>query len=605
MGKGSKAVPKWANSNPIFRYGYKTIRMIKNEGLSQTIFAAKYVVGRYLKLRSIKKAFYLSEQERQLQESQTFAYTPLISIIVPVYNTRLDFLQEMIDSVLAQSYKNWELCLADGSDAEHAEVGAYLLERAKADERIRYQKLEKNLGISGNTNAAIEMSNGDYIALLDNDDLLAQSALYEVVKEINQSNADFIYTDEATFNAKPSDSDSMHFKPDFSPDYLRGINYICHLSVINRVLLDKVGYYNPEFDGSQDYDMTFRVTEQASVIRHISKPLYYWRIHSTSVANDISAKPYAYDAAKRAVEAHLKRIGLKGEVVYSKAVPAMEVHYELVSHPLISIIIPTCDHIDLLQQCLDSIRECSTYDHYEIILCENNSKDPKTFAYYETLASDDRIRVVRYEGPFNFSKINNFACQYAKGEYFIFLNNDIKIISPDWMEQMLMFVQREEVGACGIKLLYPDDTIQHGGIAVGVCGSAANVCPLYPRDHEGYMSRLAIATNMSACTAACLMVKASVFQEVGGYEEALAVSFNDVDLCLKIREKGYLIVFNPVAEAYHFESRSRGYDNKGEKKARMEREKLLLQSRWPSYFLPGGDPYYNVNFGMNSISYDA
>lgn len=605
MGKGSKAVPDWANKTVVSKYLYKTVRMLKNEGLSQTLFAVRYVTGRYFKLKKIKKEFYLTDELRKEQESKVFSFMPLISVIVPVYNTDSTLLTEMIQSVLDQSYRKWELCLADGSDDQHDYVGGICQRYASQDARIKYSKLEKNLGISGNTNAAILMSNGDYIALLDNDDLLAQGALYEVALAINETGADFLYSDEATFNVKPSDSDSMHFKPDYSPDYLRALNYICHLSVIERKLADRVGLYDPAYDGSQDYDFTLRVTENAKKIHHISKPLYYWRIHAGSVADDISAKPYAYEAAKRAVESHLERIGLKGKVEYSRAVPAMRVIYQLEAHPLVSIIIPTCDHSDLLKQCIDSIFSLSTYDNYELIICENNSKDPETFRYYDSIKNDPRVHIVTYEGGFNFSRINNFARRYASGEHLLFLNNDIKIITPQWIEEMLMFTQRNDVGACGIKLLYPDDTVQHGGIAMGICGCAANLCPLYPREHEGYMSRLAVASDMSACTAACLMVKANSFDEVGGFDEELAVSFNDVDLCLKLRDKGLLVVFNPVAEAYHYESRSRGYDKSGEKKKRMEREKQLLAQKWPSYYEEGGDPYYNRNFGKNSISYDA
>jgi len=605
MGKGSKAVPDWANKTVVSKYLYKTVRMLKNEGLSQTLFAVRYVTGRYFKLKKIKKEFYLTDELRKEQESKVFSFMPLISVIVPVYNTDSTLLTEMIQSVLDQSYQKWELCLADGSDDQHDYVGGICQRYASQDARIKYSKLEKNLGISGNTNAAILMSNGDYIALLDNDDLLAQGALYEVALAINETGADFLYSDEATFNVKPSDSDSMHFKPDYSPDYLRALNYICHLSVIERKLADRVGLYDPAYDGSQDYDFTLRVTENAKKIHHISKPLYYWRIHAGSVADDISAKPYAYEAAKRAVESHLERIGLKGKVEYSRAVPAMRVIYQLEAHPLVSIIIPTCDHSDLLKQCIDSIFSLSTYDNYELIICENNSKDPETFKYYDSIKNDPRVHIVTYEGGFNFSRINNFARRYASGEHLLFLNNDIKIITPQWIEEMLMFTQRNDVGACGIKLLYPDDTVQHGGIAMGICGCAANLCPLYPREHEGYMSRLAVASDMSACTAACLMVKANSFDEVGGFDEELAVSFNDVDLCLKLRDKGLLVVFNPVAEAYHYESRSRGYDKSGEKKKRMEREKQLLAQKWPSYYEEGGDPYYNRNFGKNSISYDA
>ncbi len=606
MDKGSQPVPAWANKNQLLKLGYKTVRMLKNEGLKQTIFAMKYVTRRYFTLKELKKQYYLTPAQREAQQSRVFDNMPKISLIVPLYNTPDKFLREMLDSIAAQSYTNWQLCLADGSDAAHPQVGETVTQYAAKDARICYKKLAKNEGISGNTNAAIALADGDYIALIDHDDLIAEGALYEVVEAINETCADFIYTDEATFINTPADSRSMHLKPCYSPDYLRGCNYICHLSVIKRSLLDRVGLYNHEFDGSQDYDFTLRVTECADKIHHIARPLYYWRIHAGSVASDISVKPYAYDAARRAVQAHLDRVGLKGEVVYSKAVPMMRVIYEIPDTPLVSIIIPSCDHADVLRQCIDSILKLTTYTNYEIIICENNSKQPETFAYYATLEKEKNIRVVTWEQAFNFSAINNFARGFARGEQLLFLNNDIEVISPDWLEEMVMFTQRPDVGACGIKLLYPNDTVQHGGIAMGIGGSAANLCPLFPREHEGYMSRLAVASNMSACTAACLMVRADAFDAVGGFDESLAVAFNDVDLCIKLRDKGYLIVFNPVAECYHHESRSRGYDKTGEKKARMEREKAILRAKWPAYYeeLPG-DPYYNHNFGKNSVSYDA
>ncbi|MEG1757631.1 MAG: glycosyltransferase family 2 protein [Oscillospiraceae bacterium] len=605
MDKGSVAVPAWAGRNQLVSLMYKTVRMVKNEGLGKTVFAAKYVTKRYFKLKELKKKYYLTPELRAQQENHKFAYEPTISLIVPLYNTDEGFLRELLASVQAQSYKKWQLCFADGSEQDRDDVGEVCREYMRGDDRISYKRLMKNEGISGNTNAAIELANGDYIALLDHDDLIAQSALFDVVTAINERNADFLYTDEATFIKSPRDSRSMHLKPDYSPDYLRGCNYICHLSVIKKSLLKEVGLYDNRFDGSQDYDFTLRVTEKAKCICHIAKPLYYWRIHAGSVASDISVKPYAYTAAKRAVEAHLLRVGQKGEVVYSKAVPMMRVIYEIEGNPLVSIIIPTCDHADVLKRCVDSIFEKSTYKNFEIVLIENNSRQKDTFEYYDSLtALHTNVKLARYEGPFNFSAINNFGRKYAAGSQLLFLNNDIEVISPQWIEEMLMFTQRADVGACGIKLLYPNNTLQHGGIAVGVCGSAANLCPLYPREHEGYMSRLAVASNMSACTAACLMVKGDAFDSVGGFDEELAVSFNDVDLCLKLREKDLLIVFNPVAEAYHHESLSRGYDNKGEKKQRMEREKAILRRKWDKYY-DGKDPYYNINFGENSISYDA
>lgn len=606
MDKGSQPVPAWADKSQLLKLGYKTVRMLKNEGLRQTLFAANYVTKRYFKLKALKKEFYLTPEQRAAQEAAVFPLMPKISVIVPLYNTPDVFLRALLDAVGAQSYRNWQLCLADGSDAAHPGVGETVAEYAAKDPRIVYRKLEKNEGISGNTNAALELADGDFVALVDHDDLIAEGALFEVVEALNETGADFLYTDEATFVNKPSDSRSMHLKPCFSPDYLRGCNYICHLSVIRRDLLEAVGRYDSAYDGAQDFDFTLRVSERAKKIAHLARPLYYWRIHAGSTASDISAKPEAWDTGRRAVQAHLDRIGLPGRAELSTAVPMVRVVYDIPKPPLVSVIIPSCDHAEVLRQCVDSIFRLTTYTNYEIIVCENNSKEPATFAYYEELKKDPRVRVVTWEREFNFSAINNFARTFARGEQLLFLNNDIEVITPDWMQEMVMFTQRPDVGACGVKLLYPNDTVQHGGIAMGVCGSAANLCPLFPREHEGYMSRLAIASDMSACTAACLMVRAAAFDLVGGFDEKLAVAFNDVDLCLKLRAEGLLVVFNPVVECYHHESRSRGYDNKGEKKARMEREKAILRDKWPAYYeVDPGDPYYNRNFGKNSVSYDA
>ncbi len=604
--QGSNPIPSWAMSNKLFEMTYKTFRMLRDEGLDKTLFAIKYVIRRYKIYSKLRKGFYLTDEERQQQSSRVFDYSPKISIIIPLYNTPMRFLKELFNSIAKQSYGNYEVCLADGSDGAHTDVGEYVRGLAASDSRIIYKKLDENKGIAENTNAAILLSSGNYIALVDHDDLLSHRALYTVVERINETGADFLYSDEAIFNNTPSDSNSIHFKPCFSPDFLRCCNYICHLSVIKRTLLDKVGLYRHEYDGSQDYDFTLRVTEQAERIEHIDIPLYFWRVHAGSVASGIGAKPYALDAAKRSVEAHLERVGLKGRVEFSRAVPMLHVEYEIENNPLISIIIPTCDHADVLKRCIDSIKEKTTYGNYEILVVENNSRQKETFDYYETLKSDEKISIVFWDGAFNFSAINNYAVKFAHGEQLLFLNNDIEVITPNWLEEMVMFTQRSDVAACGVKLLYPNDTVQHGGIAVGVGGSAANLCPLFPRDNDGYLDRLAIVSDMSACTAACLMVRRDTFEEVGGFDETLAVSFNDVDLCLKLREKGYYIVFNPVCECYHHESLSRGYDNKGEKKERMEREKAILVEKWKKYYPPDGcDPFYSRNFGENAVSYDA
>jgi len=602
--KDKDKIPKWATRNSLLNLIYKTFRMLKNEGLRQTLFAIGYTFKRASHMRRLKKKLTLSRRERERQRTHVFKNNYTFSVVVPLYNTKIRFLKDMVESLERQTYENWQLCLADGSDENHKDVEEFCLMKSGGDSRIKYKKLEKNEGIAGNTNAAIEMAEGDFISFLDHDDFLADNALFEVAKAVEETSADFIYTDEIIYTGKLNIAGNMHLKPDFSPDYLRSCNYICHLTTVSRGLLERTGMMDSEMDGSQDYDFVLRATESADKIHHIDELLYYWRVHEDSVASSIDAKPYAYLAAKKAVERHLDRVGLKGEVIKSIAVPMLHINYVIEGNPLISIIIPTSDHTDVLKKCIDSIFELSSYENFEIILVENNSKNPETFEYYESLSGTEKIKILYYEGGFNFSAINNFASKTAEGEHLLFLNNDIEVISPDWLEQMVMFSQRSDVGAVGIKLLYPDDTVQHGGIAVGVCGSAANLCPLFPRENQGYMSRLAVVNNLSAVTGACLMMKKSDFFKVGGFSEELAVSLNDVDLGLKLSKIGRYNVFNPVALAYHHESRSRGYDKKGEKRRRHEAEKEILRKKWPAYFEEKGDPFYNKNFGKNSVSYN-
>ena len=528
------------------------------------------------------------------------------SILVPLYNTPEQFLREMIHSVQYQTYGNWELCLADGSDAKHKNVGKICQEYAKKDSRIRYKALEKNMGISGNTNACIEMATGDYLALFDHDDLLHPCALYEDMKAICEKDADFIYTDEITFHDTPADGFSPHFKPDFAPDSLRGVNYICHFTVFNRDLLEKAGGgFRSEFDGSQDYDMILRLTEKAQSIVHIPKLLYYWRAHKNSVAGDISAKPYVMDSAKKALLEHLHRIGLDGEVENSAALSFYHIKYKIEGSPLISILIPSKDHIDDLDRCLNSILTKSTYQNYEIIVIENNSTEAETFAYYKSLpAKDSRIRVVTWKDKFNYSAINNFGFKYANGDYILLLNNDIEIITPEWLEEMLMFCQRPDVGAVGAKLLYPDNTVQHGGVCIGIGGVAGHYHKYFDAKDYGYMGRLIYAQNMSAVTAACMMVSRTVFEELNGLDESFEVAFNDVDFCLRIRKANHLIVFTPFAELYHHESKSRGLEDTVEKQIRFAGEINRFHERWDD-FLAAGDPYYNPNFTLQHENYEV
>ncbi len=550
-----------------------------------------------------------SPEEALAQRQTKFSRDIKFSILVPLYNTPEKFLREMIDSVVAQTYENWELCLADGSDDEHSYVETVV--RSYNDERIRYERLKENLGISGNTNKCFEMATGDYIGLFDHDDILHPTALYEYMNVICDSGADYIYCDETTFSGSSIDHMiTLHFKPDFAPDNLRANNYICHFSVFSKELVDKCGTFRPEFDGSQDHDMILRLTQAANRIAHVPKILYYWRSHAGSVASDINAKSYAIDAAKGAVAAHLKACGFEGfKIESSRAFETIfRIRYALTAHPLVSILIPNRDHADDLRRCVESITDRSSYDNYEIIVIENNSTTEEIRQYYDTLEKHPKVKVVTYEGDFNYSKINNFGEGFANGEYLLLLNNDTEVITRNWIEELLMYAQRSDVGAVGCMLYYPDYTIQHAGIVLGMGAhrTAGHSHYKMAKENLGYMGRLCYAQNVSAVTGACLMVRRDVFREVGGLSEDLAVALNDVDLCLKLRQKGLLNVFTPFAELFHYESASRGTDvtdaaSKGNAE-RYDRECNLFKEKWKEV-LDKGDPYFNPNFSLDYSNY--
>lgn len=550
----------------------------------------------------------ISAAQRKFEERYSFKKCPKISILVPLYNTPDNFLQEMIDSVREQTYKNWELCLADGSDEKHENVGKYCTTLAKKDKRIKYVKLTENKGISDNTNECLKIATGDYISLFDHDDLLHPSVLFEYVKEINDTGADFIYCDELTFTNENKEFNIVlkHHKPEFSPDTLRSYNYICHFSCFSRKLYEMVGGFNKEYDGSQDYDLILRLTEKAQKIVRIPKLLYFWRSHAASVASGSSAKPYVVNAAEKALAAHLERIGLKGTVKESYAPTTYKIDYEIIGNPKISIIIPNKDHIEDLEKCVNSILSLSTYKNYEIIIVENNSDEQRTFEYYEKLErKNDNIKVVFWkEKAFNYSAINNFGAKFASGEYILLLNNDIEVITPNWLEEMLMFAQRKDVGAVGAKLYFPDDTIQHAGVILGIGGVAGHSHKYFDKNEYGYVSRAVISQNLSACTAACLLIRKDVFDEVQGLDEGFAVAFNDIDLCMKIRKSKYLIVFTPYAEFYHYESKSRGQEDSPEKVARFNSEINRFMKKW-SRELKAGDPYYNPNLTLKSEDFSV
>ncbi len=545
--------------------------------------------------------YYVTAGQARRERRQKFEKEILFSILVPLYNTPEKYLREMIESVEAQTYPKWELCLADGSDKDHGYVEDICRKYAATDERIRYKRLEKNEGICGNSNACLEMAKGEYIALFDHDDLLHPFALSEYMKVICGQGADFIYSDENTFHESPKDAYFPHYKPDFSPDTLRSYNYICHFTMFSRELMEKAGGgFRDRFEGSQDYDLILRLTEKAQHIVHVPMILYYWRSHAESTAADITAKPYTMKAARAALREHLERIGLKGKVNNSALPSTYKIQYDIEGKPLISIVIPNMDHAGDLRKCIESIRDRSTYGNWEIIIVENNSRELKTFEYYRELERDRRIRVVTYEAgkEFNYPAINNFGAAAAKGEYLLLLNNDIEVITPDWMEQMLMFAQRKDVGAVGAMLYYPDDTVQHAGVIIGVGGVAGHAHKYAPRGSSGYVSRLSIAQNLSAVTAACMLMRKDVWDQVGGLDVNYAVAFNDVDLCMRIRKAGYLIVWTPYAEMYHYESKSRGDEDSIEKQTRFQGEIDRFLDEWHE-ILEQGDPYYNPNLTLS------
>lgn len=526
---------------------------------------------------------------------------PKISIVVPLYNTPLNFLEELLDSVVNQTYRNWELCCVDAG--QDTAVGQHVQAHAKADPRIRYQKLTENEGIAGNTNHGFELATGDYIALLDHDDILHPCALWYTAQAIVEQGADFVYTDEATFEGKVENVVLYHFKPDFMLDNLRSNNYICHLTTFSKVLMEQAGGgERAEYNGSQDYDLFLRLTEKARKIAHIPHALYYWRSSPNSTASDISAKTYCIDAGIAALKAHYARCGVAVDDV--TLIPGTPGYYKTdytMAHPgRVSILIPTCDHIRDLETCVESIYARTTYPDFEILLIENNSKEEQTFRSYERMRKEhpDTLKVLTWQGKgFNYSALNNFGAQYATGEYLLLLNNDTEVITPGWLEEMVMYAQQKRVGCVGAKLLYPDDTIQHAGVGFGIGGVAGHLHKYFPATSDGYMGRLNYVQDVYGDTAACLLIRKEIYDEVHGLDESYAVAFNDVDFCVRVREAGYTNVFTPFAQLYHYESKSRGMEDNPEKQKRFQGEVLRFQARWGD-LLAKGDPCTNPNFDI-------
>lgn len=545
-----------------------------------------------------------SEEELEEQKKKKFDYMPKFSIVIPVYKTPEKFLKEMLDSIVEQTYANWELCIADGSPAGES-VENVLKKYAEKDARIRYQVLGENRGISGNTNAALEMAEGDFIVLADHDDRLTPNALFECAKKLNENeNCDVLYSDEDKLDMDGDELFDPHFKPDFNPDLLTSVNYICHLFVVKKELLDKVGGFRAEYDGAQDYDFIFRCTENAKQICHIPKVLYHWRCHPNSTASNPESKLYAFTAGSRAIMDHYKRVGIEAEKV-EKGVDYGIYHttFKIKDDPLVSVIIPNKDHTVDLDNCIRPMLTEGTYKNLEFVIVENNSTEQATWDYYGKIQKEfPNVHVVRWEREFNYSAINNFGVQHAKGEYLLFMNNDIELIAKNFVEEMLGFVQREDVGIAGARLLYEDDTIQHAGVVIGFGGIAGHTFIGLHKSENSYFNRAMCAQDYSAVTAACMMSKRSVFDVVGGFTEELAVAFNDIDYCMKVRKLGKLVVYAPYAVLHHYESKSRGLEDTPEKVERFNREIATFAKRWPE-ILRDGDPYYNPNLTLRKSNF--
>lgn len=583
----------------------KTLRYWKNYGLKNTIkkvcqkLSGQRDYGNY---EDFLKKYGVKEEELARQRQEVFENGPCFSIAVPLYQTKEKYLREMIESVQAQTYTNWELCLADGSGREHSlqpVVGEYIAK----DKRIKYCLLDSNEGIAGNTNEALKMADGDFVVLTDHDDLLSPEALYQCAKAVQKEpQTDVIYSDEDKVDMSGKKFFEPHFKSDYNIDLLCTMNYICHLFIVRKDVMEQAGLFESCYDGAQDHDFILRCTEKAEHIVHIPKVLYHWRCHAQSTSENPESKLYAFENGCKAVKAHYDRIGIPAEVEQGPFYGMYRTHYLWKAQPLVSILIPNKDHAADLKKCMDSIEEKSTYRNFEFIIVENNSTEEETFAYYKEIEKRDDVRVLYYKGEFNYSRINNFGAREANGEYVLLLNNDTEMIEPDSIKEMLDVCMRPDVGIVGAKLIFEDNTIQHAGVIIGFGGVAGHAFIGQDRDDNGYFSRIISVQDLSAVTAACLMVRRSVFDEVEGLNEDFKVAFNDIDFCLKVRKAGYLVVYNPYAQFYHYESKSRGQEDSADKVARFQQEIGLFGERWGE-LLENGDPYYNPNLTLDKADF--
>jgi len=579
----------------------KALRILLQQGpralFIKIVFVLRPRIRIQYKLYLLAQKTLEDSEDTKRDKAKAFQYRPKVSILVPVYNTDERWLRLCIESVLNQVYDNWELCIADGGSTKK-HIRRILEEYAQYYSRIKVKFLTENKGIAGNSNEALALATGEFVGFLDHDDELPPSALYEVVKLLNESqDIDFVYSDEDIISTKGERFDP-YFKPDWSPDTLRSTNYICHFAVIREKIVDEVGGFRKGYEGSQDYDLFLRIIERTERIAHIPKVLYHWRSHPSSAAYSPSAKMYAYNSAKKALKEHINRMSLNGEVYDGPFLGSYRIKYRIAGSPMVSIIIPTKDKVDALEGCITSILKRSSYENFKIFIVYNQSVERETLKYYKEFKNGSKIKILSYDKPFNFSAINNYAVSQLDSEYIIFLNNDTKIISSDWIEAMLEFAQRKDVGAVGPLLYFPDETIQHAGVILGIRGYVGHSHKYFPRNSFGYMGRARVIQNLSAVTGACLMTKKEVFYKIGGFDENCSHAFNDIDFCLNIRKNGYLIVYTPYAELYHYECLTRGYDDTSEKKARSKKEAEYFQRKWKDV-LAKGDPYYNPNLTLD------
>lgn len=576
--------------NNISFYLKKGILSLKEKGWKKTCIKIVELFQRKLMVQRLKRNLMLGEVERKKQEETTFSSPVKFSILVPLYNTPLEFLKEMIQSVVEQTYPIWELCLADGSDSKDARaITEYCLKMQKKDSRIKYKKLEKNGGISENTNACIEMATGEYIALFDHDDVLHPSALYEMMTAIEKEQADFLFSDEVVFQGTLKNIVTIHFKSDYAIDTLRSNNYICHFTVFHRELLNKAGNFRKEYDGSQDHDLILRLTKEAKHIYHIPKILYFWRSHSASVAADINAKPYASLAGRKAVQASIEEYGQRAVVESESFCSTIyRVRYEIKGTPLISIIIPCKKYGKEVQRCIKSIQKLTTYSNYEILLLESKEQTKETIQH-------KNIRILNWDKKFNYAEAMNDVVSKAKGDYYVFLHDDVQIITPQWLEELLMYAQRLNVGVVGAKEYYKNNTVRQAGVLLQ---ADEDTILQYPhqgqlRENNGYMGRLSYVQNVSAVSNSCMMIRKDVYKKVHGFQREFFY-LSAADLCLRLRTLGYWIVFTPYAEVYHFKlTKEKKKQKEIQRNYQCEKERFM--KTWKEE-LKKGDAYFGWNF---------